>query len=123
MYTPEISIIIPTYCEADNLRLLVPRIDEALGELRSKVEIIVVDDNSPDETVAVCESLASDFPIRLHVRENERGLSSAVVAGMRLARGPLMVVMDADLSHPPEKIWRIRRLIRRIGENLKDVLN
>ncbi len=102
--TPEISVIIPTYCEADNLPLLVPQIDRALGELSSKVEIIVVDDNSPDETVMVCERLASDFPVRLHVRKKERGLSSAVIAGMRLAKGKLLLVMDADLSHPPEKI-------------------
>lgn len=104
MHTPEISIIVPTYCEADNLRLLIPQIDQLATDTGLDVEIIIVDDNSPDETAEVCEDLAKDFPLRLLVRENERGLSSAVLAGMRLAQGMVLVVMDADLSHPPDKI-------------------
>ncbi|MCA9021502.1 MAG: glycosyltransferase family 2 protein, partial [Planctomycetaceae bacterium] len=100
----QLSIIIPTYCEAENLRVLIPRINAALSDASLKAEIIVVDDNSPDETIQVCEELAETFPLQLITRENERGLSTAVIAGLNAAAGEILLVMDADLSHPPEKI-------------------
>ena len=98
-----VSVIVPAYCEAENLQLLIPRIVESFKRTGNLLEIIVVDDNSPDETVAVCGDLSETFPLRLHVRKCEKGLSSAVIAGMRLARGSVFVVMDANLSHPAEK--------------------
>ena len=67
-------------------------------------EIIVVDDSSEDGTRAVCARLAERFPLRLIVRVRENGLSGAVLCGLREARGELLVVMDADLQHPPENI-------------------
>ena len=100
----KLSVIVPTYCEAENLPVLVPRICDAAEEGGIELEIIVVDDNSPDDTVAVCEKLGETYPLQLLTRKNERGLSSAVIAGMRIARGELLLVMDADLSHPAEKI-------------------
>ncbi len=83
---------------------LAERIFASLKEEPYDAELIIVDDNSPDETVQVCGDLARRFPIHLQVRTTERGLSSAVIAGMQSARGELLVVMDADLSHPPESI-------------------
>lgn len=100
----DVSIIIPTYQEAENLRVLVPRVADVLDKARLRGEIIVVDDNSPDGTREACEALAAEYPLQLLVRENERGLSSAVIHGMNTARGEILLVMDADLSHPPEKI-------------------
>lgn len=99
-----VSIIVPTFKEAQNLSLLVPRISYATKAAGISSEIIIVDDNSCDGTAAVCDVLSREYPVRLHVREKERGLSSAVLAGMDLARGELLLVLDADLSHPPEKI-------------------
>jgi glycosyltransferase involved in cell wall biosynthesis len=101
---PELSIIVPTYREAENLQVLIPRIAAAMQAAGLAWEVIVVDDNSPDDTVAVCAELGRRFPLRLIVRTTERGLSSAVIAGMRQARGRLLVCMDADLSHPPESM-------------------
>ncbi len=103
-YEVDISVIVPTYKEAENLPVLVPRIAETLIAANLTAEIIVVDDDSPDKTVTVCADLASSYPLRLEVRRGERGLSSAVIHGMRLARGKVLVVLDADLSHPPEAI-------------------
>jgi dolichol-phosphate mannosyltransferase len=100
----QVSIIVPTYEEAENLGVLVPRVVEELERAGLDGEIIVVDDNSPDDTVRVCEELAKRFRLRLLVRENERGLSSAVLHGMKAAEGAILLVMDADLSHPPEKV-------------------
>ncbi len=101
---PDVSVVVPTYCEAANLPILIPRIQGALAAAGLAGEIIIVDDNSPDETAAICKNLALTYPIRFHLRYHERGLASAVLAGTRLATAPVVVVMDADLSHPPEKI-------------------
>jgi dolichol-phosphate mannosyltransferase len=100
---PEISVIVPTLNEAENLPLLVPRIDAALRP--RPYEVIVVDDDSRDDTPRVCAALAERFPLTLIVRRPPKdGLSGAVLAGMAAARGATFVVMDADLQHPPEKI-------------------
>jgi dolichol-phosphate mannosyltransferase len=99
-----VSVIVPTYREAENLPVLVPRITAALQRAGLPGEILIIDDNSPDKTSQVCARLAEKHPVRLVVRTEERGLSSAVLHGMNQARGDVLVVMDADLSHPPEQV-------------------
>jgi dolichol-phosphate mannosyltransferase len=101
---PELSVIVPTYREAENLRLLVPRIFEATRSAGIDAEIVIVDDASPDDTVAVCAEFEGLYPLRLIVRRDERGLSTAVLRGLHEAAGDVLLVMDADLSHPPEKL-------------------
>lgn len=100
----QLSIIVPTYCEAENLVNLIPRIGQVLNDASISGEIIIVDDQSPDATIEVCQKLAAAFPVKLITRKNERGLSTAVIAGMDAASAEILLVMDADLSHPPEKI-------------------
>ncbi|QDU64327.1 Undecaprenyl-phosphate mannosyltransferase [Planctomycetes bacterium Pan216] len=112
---PTIAVIIPTYREAANLPVLVPRIDTALRGSDLRGEIIVVDDNSPDDTERVCGELAKTVPLRLAIRRNERGLSSAVIHGMRMTDADVLLVMDADLSHPPEKIPELIETLCRPG--------
>lgn len=108
----EVSVIVPTYREVENLPRLIPRISAALQEAGLRGEIIVVDDNSGDGTESLCEALAAEHRLRTFVRTSDRGLSSAVVHGMRQACGEVLVVMDADLSHPPEKIPELVRAIQ-----------
>lgn len=100
----QLSVIVPTYREAENLAVLIPRLSGVLDNARIHSEILIVDDDSPDNTVKVCESLASRYPVRLSVRKGERGLSSAVIHGLGQALGDVLLVMDADLSHPVEKV-------------------
>ena len=100
----QLSIIVPTYCEAENLTNLIPRIGQTLKENGISAEMIVVDDDSPDETKAVCQALSESWPLRLITRKNERGLSTAVITGMDAASADILLVMDADLSHPSENI-------------------
>jgi len=100
----DISVIVPTYREADNLPVLVGAVADALAGTAGGYEIIVIDDNSQDGTEQACAELARTYPLRLLVRRHERGLASAVVHGMREARGTWLVVMDADLSHPPDAV-------------------
>lgn len=113
-----ISIIIPTYNEADNLEPLVSKIHRILEDVNIDYEIIVVDDNSPDNTAQLAHILSESYPIKVNVRKKDRGLSKSVVAGFNLAKGEICVVMDADLSHPAEKI---PHMMRPILENRCDV--
>src|SRR5205814_6245110 len=89
--------------EAPNLPVLAERIDRALAG--KSYEVLIIDDNSRDNTVVVCKELSTEFPLRLIVREHPtNGLSGAVLHGIGESRGGRIVVMDADLQHPPEKI-------------------
>lgn len=108
---PALSIIIPTYCEAENITVLIPRITSAVRKAGIDADIVIVDDNSPDNTVSVCAALSQSYPLRLIVRHTERGLSSAVVRGMDETEGDVLLVMDADLSHPPERICALFRSV------------
>ena len=97
-----ISIIVPTYNEAASLPILAERLGTSLGG--RDWELVVVDDGSPDGTADIAERLAPRLPVRVVRRTAKAGLASAVMAGFTAARGDLLVVMDADLSHPPEVV-------------------
>ncbi|MBU1175970.1 MAG: glycosyltransferase family 2 protein [Alphaproteobacteria bacterium] len=98
-----VSIVVPTYREVENIPLIVERIARVRNECLSNLELIFVDDNSADGSVEAVEALGLDW-VRMIVRTDERGLSSAVIHGFRAARGAVLVCMDGDLSHPPEVI-------------------
>lgn len=99
---PRLSIVVPTRDERDNLQPLAERVFAAVDPAGS--EMLVVDDDSPDGTAAAAQALACRWPVRCIVRRGERGLATAVIRGLRESRGEVCVVMDADLSHPPERI-------------------
>lgn len=95
---PELSVIIPTYNERENLTPLL----EALAKTLTYIdyEVIVVDDDSTDNTAAAARSIAQhNSRVRILQRIGRRGLASAVVEGMLSASAPLLLVMDADLQH------------------------
>lgn len=96
----EVSVVLPTLNERECLELLYKRLDAALAPYSH--EIVVVDDQSPDGTGELVRRLAASGPYRLISRVGRTGLSSAVLEGFLAARGRILVVMDADGSHPPE---------------------
>ena len=101
----DVTLVIPTYNEAGNIPVLVGRVFEIYKLNNLNGQVIVVDDNSPDETWRVAEKLKSDYPnLKVLRRMDKRGLSSAVLDGFALADTDIVGVIDADLSHPPEKI-------------------
>jgi Glycosyltransferases involved in cell wall biogenesis len=91
-----ISVVVPTYNEAENLPELVEHLDRALAG--RDYEVVVVDDRSPDGTAEVAKRLSGRYPVRVLVREDRRGLSSAVVEGARLAAGEVIVVMTPTFN-------------------------
>lgn len=117
---PELSIVIPTYNERENIPILLEGIFGILRNQKINGEIIVVDDNSPDGTGAILDQLKTIYRglIILH-RSSKNGLSSAVMAGFERAHGEILGVMDADLSHPLEKIPEMFRLIK---EDIADLV-
>ena len=94
-----LSIEIPTYNEADNLPIIVERIEA----LKMDVEIIVVDDNSPDGTSGIAQTLAEKYGnVKIVKRPSKMGITSAIREGLSVAEGEYVAVMDCDLQHPPE---------------------
>lgn len=98
----ELSIILPTFNESENILLL---LDEIERHVKVPYEAIVVDDNSPDGTWKLVQQYARRHPqvLLLH-RTSERGLTSALSAGIARAQGRLLMWMDVDFSMPPERI-------------------
>ncbi len=99
---PRLSVVVPTYNERDSLPVLISRLRGI--HRRTPLEIVVVDDASPDGTGSLAEDLARGAvpPIVVVHRDRKAGLASAVVDGARASSAPVVSVMDADLSHPPE---------------------
>jgi len=96
--------VVPTYNEKENLDELVRRVQQACSSAGLSAELVIVDDNSPDGTGARAEEIAKSENLKVVHRSGKLGLSSAVLEGFKAASGSILVVMDADLSHPPEKI-------------------
>jgi dolichol-phosphate mannosyltransferase len=108
---PEISVIVPTINEAENLPILLPAIDAAMGEV--SYEVFIVDDDSTDNTAAVCVELAHKYPVTLLTRHKPSdGLGGAVLHGMARASGEYLAVMDADLQHPPDRLPKLIEPLR-----------
>jgi len=103
-----ITIVVPTYREAGNVSKLVDMVDAVMKDAKLEYEMLIVDDNSPDDIVEIVAGLTNSFPVRL-IQPNgrEKDLSLSVVDGVREARFETVLVMDADLSHPPEMIPKI----------------
>ncbi|MCA0418464.1 MAG: glycosyltransferase family 2 protein [Proteobacteria bacterium] len=102
---PELSIVVPVHNEADNLPLLVERLRTTLGGKVESWEVVFVDDGSRDETLAVIRDLNLADP-RINAVSFSRnfGKEIAIAAGLDHALGDAVIIMDADLQHPPETI-------------------
>jgi dolichol-phosphate mannosyltransferase len=110
-----LSVIVPTFNEALNIDRLVTQLAQLLDEpFGHRYEIIIVDDNSPDRTWELAQKLVGERPpLRVMRREQERGLSTAVIRGWQAARGEVLCVIDADLQHPPDVVLALYRIIER----------
>ena len=108
-----ISIILPTYNEAENIVPLIKEIDRVI---KAKKEIIVVDDNSPDGTSKIVTNFIKKNKtkkIKLKTRLSNRGLTNSIKEGIKLSKGDVVVWMDCDFSMPP---FVINQLLEKIYE-------
>jgi len=96
--TAELTVVVPTYNERDNVEALFARLDVALAGINW--EVIYIDDDSPDGTADAVRQIAQSEPrVRCLQRIGRRGLSSAVIEGMLASSAPYLAVIDADLQH------------------------
>ncbi|MEK6930942.1 MAG: glycosyltransferase, partial [Thermoproteota archaeon] len=108
----EVSIIIPTYNESENIKGILHLIKEHLPK-NTIVEAIVVDDNSPDGTGKIAEDYFNSlkektrYTVNVINRKTRESLSSAILNGIQQAKGKIVVVMDSDFSHPPQLIPKL----------------
>ena len=109
-----ISAIIPVFNEEENLPILVPRLIEVLNRTGKPYEVIFVDDGSSDRSRAVLKKVQAEVPsIRIVALKENRGLSAALWAGMREARGEILVTLDSDLQNDPSDIPKLLQYLDR----------
>jgi dolichol-phosphate mannosyltransferase len=108
-----LSIVVPTYNERTRLGELVAAVFEVFAAHGIDGELVIVDDGSPDGTGALADELATRHPIQVVHRSGKLGLGTAVIDGFAVARGDILGVMDADLSHPAEALPRLLAALER----------
>lgn len=109
----DVSIVLPTYNERENICDLIDAIDQALTPSGLAWEVLVVDDSSPDGTAdAVRQRYGPTGPVKLHVRSTDKGLAKSIRYGLEQAAGRTLVVMDTDFNHDPAMIPQMVDLLR-----------
>lgn len=116
-HPPELTIIIPTYNERENIRPLVERLERVLEGINWSA--LFVDDNSPDQTADVVGEVGRYQPrVKCLLRIGRRGLSSACIEGLQAAEAPYLAVMDADLQHDETILPRMLDALKQNGIEL-----
>jgi polyisoprenyl-phosphate glycosyltransferase len=106
-----LSLVIPVYCEEEQIVTVLNQADRILRELSLTYELIVVDDGSTDSTFMRLEESATQLlNLRVFRLSRNFGKEAAICAGLQMARGKAVIVMDADLQHPPQLIPEMVRL-------------
>jgi dolichol-phosphate mannosyltransferase len=108
----DLTMVVPTYNERERLEELVDALFAAAGASDVALEVVIVDDNSPDGTGALADELARTRRMRVVHRAGKLGLGTAVVAGFAVASADIVGVMDADFSHPPSLVPKMVAVFR-----------
>ena len=120
---PTFSIVIPVYRESAHLPTVVAKIAEAASAVDEKFELILIDDGSPDDTWNVIKNLSERYStLRAIQLSRNFGKESALCAGLEMARGCAVIVMDGDLQHPPDLIPQMVRLWRESGADVVEAV-
>ncbi len=112
------SIVIPAHNEAENLQILIPKLFEALKNHGGNFEVIVINNDSSDNTEDVVARFSKDFPELRTLREPTLGYGRAVLAGLRDARGAVIGIIRADNQEKPEDLVRMFDALKRENADL-----
>lgn len=115
MTNADVSIVLPTFNERDNICDLIDAIDKSLSDTPLHWEVLVIDDDSPDGTADVVRDRyveAGNRQVHLFVRTKEKGLAFAIRYGLERANGETLVVMDTDFNHDPGMIPQMVDFLR-----------
>jgi dolichol-phosphate mannosyltransferase len=107
----DLTMVVPTYNERDRLGELTDALFTACASHRVDLELVIVDDNSPDGTGQIADELARTRRMTVIHRAGKQGLGTAVVAGFAVASSDIVGVMDADFSHPPALVPRMLKVL------------
>lgn len=108
------SVILPTYNERENLPIIYYLLDKTFNEAKLSYEVVIVDDSSPDNTLEVAQAIQESYGekhVQIVSRKGKLGLGTAYIAGLKVAKGDRIVLMDADLSHHPKFIPQMVKLM------------
>lgn len=111
----DLTLVVPTYNEKDRLAELTGALFAAAAGAGVNLELVIVDDNSPDGTGQIADELARTHRMKVVHRSGKLGLGTAVVAGFAVATADVVGVMDADFSHPPTLVPRMLAVFRATG--------
>jgi len=111
-------MVVPTYNEKDRLAELVSRLFESANEAGLALELVIVDDNSPDGTGQLADELANVHRMKVIHRAGKLGLGTAVVEGFGAASAESVGVMDADFSHPPALVPKLYAAFKRTNADV-----
>jgi dolichol-phosphate mannosyltransferase len=114
----DLTMVVPTYNERDRLSELVTRLFEAANASGVALELVIVDDNSPDGTGPLADELARSHRMKVIHRAGKLGLGTAVVEGFSAATAAVVGVMDADFSHPPALVPKMLAAFRSTGADV-----
>jgi len=109
----DLKIIVPTYNKGDNVKILADRITQVMAKGYHSYEIIFIDDSNDHTPLEIEKLIRKHSYFRLLHRDKERGLGTAVVEGFKMSEGKYLIVMDADLQHPPELIPKMMEALNR----------
>lgn len=101
------SLVIPAYKQADNIREILERLHRSVEPLGYPYEVIIVDDDNPDQTWQVAAGYSASYPVRVLRRSGKKGFATAVLEGVKASNYEIVVVMDTGLRHRPETIPRL----------------
>jgi dolichol-phosphate mannosyltransferase len=108
----DLTMVLPTYNERERLAEIVTAVFDACARHLVQLELVIVDDNSPDGTGAIADDLARQYRVRVIHRAGKLGLGTAVVEGFGIASAEIVGVMDADFSHPPALVPHMLAIFR-----------
>lgn len=113
-----VSIILPTFNERGNIKKLIFSLLKMGKKEEINLEIIVVDDNSPDGTAKVVEKLSKKFPVKLIIRKRNPGLAASIKRGINESSSKTIVIMDTDFNHKPSDVPRLLKTLERENADL-----
>ncbi|MDB5166202.1 MAG: glycosyl transferase family 2 [Candidatus Saccharibacteria bacterium] len=106
-----VSVVVPTFNEAENVSLLLDRLDATFKTAHLTYQIIFIDDHSTDGTVALLQTLQSKYPLEVHLKKGKRGKAFSLMEGFRFVKYDAVCMIDADLQYPPEAIVSMYELM------------
>jgi glycosyltransferase involved in cell wall biosynthesis len=118
MQPSALSIVVPTLNEAENLPLLLERIDSTLTPKKITYEVIIIDDHSKDNTLEIAKKLQAKYPVSAFEKRGSRGKAHSLLEGFDKCRYKVVAMIDADLQYPPEALADMHQLMHECGADV-----